>query len=129
MNPNWLSRSKYGSKKIEIDGIIFASRKEAKYYEMFKEKKDKGEIKDFMIQVPYVLIPSQSEEITVFVKGKPVKKSKVVEREVKYIADFVVINHDETEEVYDVKGFPDQKYPIKRKLMRYVHGLVVQELK
>jgi len=121
--------SKYKSKKVEIDGIIFASKKEAKYYEIFKAKKMADEIKDFFMQVPFILVPVQKEQVTVFKNGKPITKEKVVEHAVTYVADFVVINHDESRDVYDVKGFPDQKWVIKRKLMRHVHGIVLQELK
>jgi hypothetical protein len=122
-------QNKYKNTKSEIDGKIFASKREAKYYLLFKEKKAKGEIKDFAMQVPFELVPSQKEIVTVFVKGKPVRKEKVVELAVKYVADFVVEDLDGTKEVFDVKGFPDQKYPIKRKLLRWVHGIIIQELR
>ena len=120
---------KYGNSKPEIDGIIFSSKAEARWYETFKRQKANGEIEDFQMQVSFELIPKQMEKVTKFVKGKPVLKEKVAEMAVKYVADFVVTENDGQCTVYDVKGFPDQKYPLKRKMMRYFHGIIIQEVK
>jgi len=122
--------NKYRNKGIEVDGIFFSSKAEAKWYKIFKSQKANGEIRDFKMQVPFELVPKQTETVTVFdAKGRPKQKERVVELAVKYVADFVVEENDGTETVYDVKGFPDQKWPIKRKLMRYIHGIAVQEVK
>ena len=122
--------NKYRNKGIEIDGIFFSSKAEAKWYKIFKSQKANGEIRDFRMQVPFELVPSQKAPVTKFdKKGNPRTVEKVVELAVKYVADFVVEENDGTQTVYDVKGFPDQKWPIKRKLMRYVHGIAVQEVK
>lgn len=124
------SVNKYRNKGIEIDGIYFTSRAESKWYKIFKNQKASGEIKDFKMQVPFELVPAQKAPATKFDKsGNPKTVEKVVELAVKYVADFVVEENDGTKTVYDVKGFPDQKWPIKRKLMRYVHGIAVQEVK
>ena len=130
MNPLNNPWQKYNSKKITIDGIIFASKREAKHYEFFKAQKAAGEISDFKMQVSFVLVPTQTEGVTVFdKKGNHKTKTKVVEHAVKYVADFVVTDIDGSMTVYDVKGFPTPVYGIKRKLMRYVHGIAIQELK
>ena len=122
--------NKYRNKGIEVDGIFFSSKAEAKWYRVFKAQKEKGEIRDFSMQVPYELVPSQKAPVTKFdKKGNPRTVEKVVEMAVKYIADFVVEELDGTETVYDVKGFPDQKYVIKRKLMLYVHGVRITEVR
>lgn len=129
MSP-FATENKYKNKPIEIDGIIFTSRAEAKWYRIFKDQKARGEIKDFKMQVPFELVPSQKAPVTKFdKKGNPKTVEKVVELAVKYVADFVVEENDGTQTVYEVKGYPDQKYPIKRKLMRWVHGIVIQEVK
>jgi hypothetical protein len=122
--------NKYRNKFTEIDGIHFTSRAEAKWYGVFKAQKAAGEIRDFRMQVPFELVPAQKAPVTKFDKhGNPRTVEKVIELAVKYVADFVVDENDGTQTVYDVKGFPDQKYPIKRKLMRYVHGIAIQEVK
>jgi hypothetical protein len=42
--------------------------------------------------------------------------AEVLQRKIEYIADFMILN---TKEVIDVKGFQDQKFPIKKKLFLY----------
>ena len=122
--------NKYRNKGIEVDGIFFSSKAEAKWYKIFKDQKGRGEIKDFRMQVPFELVPSQKAPATKFdKKGNPKTVEKVVELAVKYVADFVVEENDGTQTVYDVKGFPTPVWGIKRKLMRYVHGIVIQEVK
>lgn len=51
-------RNKYGNKKVVIDDITFASRKEAKYYMYLKQREADGEISDLRLQVPYELVPA-----------------------------------------------------------------------
>lgn len=122
--------NKYRNKGAEIDGIHFSSRAEAKWYRIFKEQKSRGEIKDFRMQVPFELVPAQRAPVTKFDKrGNPKTVEKVVELAVKYVADFVVDENDGTQTVYDVKGFPTPVWGIKRKLMLYVHGIRIQEVK
>lgn len=120
--------SKYRAKKVEIDGITFASKKEAGVYMDLKTQKAAGEILDFKLQVPYELVPKQTEIITSLVNGKLKTKEKIVEHPVKYVADFVVYHTDGEVAVIDVKGFPDQKFPIKRKLMLWRHKIKVVQV-
>ena len=128
MKFNFGGASKYGNKKVEVDGIIFDSKKESNIYLDLKAKKASGEIKDFSMQVPFELIPNQKELKTVFdKKGRPVNKEKVVELAVKYVADFVVYDNDGEVTVVDAKGFKgNQAWIIKRKLLRHVHKLAIQ---
>ncbi|MCC0650730.1 DUF1064 domain-containing protein, partial [Clostridioides sp. ZZV15-6598] len=49
--------SKYNNKKTMIDGIKFDSKDEAEYYLYLKDKKAKGEIKDFGLQQKFELQP------------------------------------------------------------------------
>jgi hypothetical protein len=107
---------KYHNQKQEIDGIVFDSKKEAKVYLDLKLMKQAGDIKGFERQVVFELIPSQKID------------GKVVERACTYKADFVVDHTDGTRAVIDAKGMRDQKYPIKRKLMLFVHKIIIQEV-
>lgn len=128
VNP-FSSANKYRNKKIEIDGIIFDSKKEAKHYLDLKAQKAAGAITDFKMQVPFELVPKQTETVTVFdAKGRPKQKERVVELAVKYVADFVVYFPDGEVSVIDVKGMRLADYKIKRKLMRHVHGITIKEL-
>jgi hypothetical protein len=49
--------SKYRNKKIEVDGITFDSKKEAKVYSELTMMKQAGEIADFSRQVTFELVP------------------------------------------------------------------------
>lgn len=126
---------KYHNKKITIGGLIFDSKKEAVRYKELKMLEKAGIIHDVQRQVKYVLIPAQYEPTSsVYVKGnnkgKP-KKGKLIEQECAYYADFVYMQGGNTI-VEDVKGYREGQaynlFVIKRKLMLYVHGIIVKEL-
>lgn len=124
--------SKYRSKKQEVDGIVFDSKKEAARYQELKLLQKTGKINNLQLQVPFVLIPSQYEYHTEYTKtGKPKEVKKQIERKVKYIADFVY-NQDGETIVEDVKGYREKGayslFVIKRKLMLQVHGIKVREI-
>ena len=122
--------NKYGSKKVEVDGIVFDSKKEAKRYKELSLLEKAGAIRNLQRQVKYVLIPSQYDVID--------GKKKCVERECSYIADFVYqVPFVEGEPymtepletvVEDTKGFRTKDYIIKRKLMLHVHGIRISEV-
>ncbi|SMC17286.1 Protein of unknown function [Clostridium acidisoli DSM 12555] len=100
--------SKYKSQKITIDGITFASKDEAKYYQFLKQRKAKGEILNFELQPKFIIIPSFKY------KGK-------TERAATYTLDFKVYNLDGTIEYIDVKGYETQQGSLKFKQLKYIH--------
>lgn len=111
--------SKFGNRKVEIDGHVFDSRKEAKRFAELRLMERAGEISNLQIQVPFVLIPNQRDE-----------SGRVIERAVTYKADFVY-NRGGRLVVEDTKGYRDggayNLFVIKRKLMLRVHGIRVEE--
>lgn len=107
--------NKYRNKKVCYNGITFDSKKEACRYSELLLLERAGVITDLQMQVPFVLIPSQR------INGR------VVERECKYIADFVYTENGK-KVVEDTKGMKTDKYIIKRKLMLYVHGIQIKEV-
>lgn len=128
------SYSKYHARKQVVDGIEFASAKEARRYTELKLLQRAGKIKDLQLQVPFELIPTQYDEIITYTpkthKEKRVKK--VVEKKCLYIADFVYLNANGEKVVEDVKGYRDSTayavFVLKRKLMLWVHGIKIQEI-
>ena len=115
------SRSKYGAKKvITIDGEKFDSRDEYIRYGELRMLERAGLIADLQRQVRYELIPAQ------YIDGK------CVERSCSYVADFV---YSELKDgkwdvvVEDVKGYATDEYIIKRKLMLYLKGIRIREVK
>ena len=111
-----MSRRKYGNKKIKANGHVFDSKKEYKRYLELMQMFMDGEISAPVLQQTFELIPSQ--------RGPD---GKVIERPVKYKADFVYMKDGEMV-VEDTKGYKTPDYIIKRKLMLYIHGIRIVEL-
>lgn len=117
---------KYQNKKTVVDGKVFDSRKEAARYKELKILESVGEISDLVCQQKFVLIPAQREQDVIGVRGG-VKKGKLLEKEVSYIADFVYLRDGQTV-VEDTKGFRTKDYIIKRKMMLYFYGIKIEEM-
>ena len=124
-------RSKYGSRKQTVSGIIFDSRREARRFQDLRLLEQAGEISDLRLQVKYVLIPTQrAPSFEVYKRGPNKgrrKPGKVLEKECAYIADFVYTKGDETV-VEDAKGVRTKEYIIKRKLMLERYGIRIKEV-
>ena len=109
--------NKYGNKKIETEDGKFDSLREYKRWCELKLLQKAKIISGLARQVPYVLIPVQKDK----------DSGKMIEREVKYIADFVYTMDGKTV-VEDTKGMRTPEYIIKRKLMLKEHGIKIQEV-
>ncbi|MCD8190699.1 MAG: DUF1064 domain-containing protein [Clostridiales bacterium] len=107
--------SKYHSRKTTTEEGTFDSKKEYRRWQELKLLERGGAIHDLRRQVPFTLVPSQ--------RGGD---GKVVERPVKYVADFVYIKDGRTI-VEDTKGVKTPDYIIKRKLMLLMHGIRIFE--
>lgn len=121
-------RNKYYSKKVTIDGQTFDSKKEYKRYCELLLLEQAEAITELQRQVKFVLIPAQYAVVGFKKNGKPIKKC--VERECSYFADFVYFNDQGVKVVEDTKSpiTKTKDYIIKRKLMRYIHGIEIQEV-
>ena len=122
--------TKYKSKSIIIDGIVFQSKKEGRRWTELRMLERAGEITNLQRQVPYLLIPEQRAPSTeVYKKGSRAGQPKpgpVLERRVVYIADFVYQENGETV-VEDAKGMRTKDYVLKRKMMLYRYGIKIKE--
>lgn len=118
--------NKYKSKKVEVNGIVFDSKREARRYQELLLLEKAGEIKSLSRQVKFVLIPAQREPDTIGPRGG-FRKGKVIEKECSYIADFVYLENGNTV-VEDTKGFCTKDYIIKRKLMLYFNNIRIREI-
>lgn len=101
--------SKYRNKKIEVDGILFDSKKEAERYKTLCLLEKAGMISRLEMQTKFELVPKQNGE-----------------RAVTYKADFYYFDntiHSWVAE--DVKGYKTKDYIIKRKLMKWRFPLVL----
>ncbi len=100
--------------KITIDGYKFDSVPEARFYSLCKLMKERGEIKDFEIQVPYELIP----ECTDFKGGKsrPTRHDidfKIWLNEPHFGSDFILVD------TKDAGDFAEKEAILKRKLWMF----------
>ena len=69
--------TKYKSRKVTVNGVVFDSRKEANRWCELALLQKAGQVTDLQRQVKYELIPSQRID------------GKVAERACNYVADFV----------------------------------------
>lgn len=106
---------KYHAKRTEVDGIKFASKREAERYKELLLLQRAGEISGLKLQVKYELIPKQTDPVT----GKAVRACN-------YIADFVYMENGK-QITEDCKGMKTEVYKLKKKLMLYKYGIAIRE--
>jgi len=97
-------KHKYNASRTIVDGIRFASKREAEYYGELKLCLRAGEIVSFELQPEFIIQEGYRRG------GKKV-------REIKYIADFKVIYPDGRVEIVDTKGYRTKEYLLKKKLL------------
>jgi hypothetical protein len=101
--------SKYHAIKTEVDGIVFASKREASRYSELKLLEAAGEIFDLKLQPKFPIV---------------VNKQKICT----YIADFEYELSDGTKITEDVKGVKTPVYRLKKKLMKACFGIEITEV-
>ena len=133
--------NKYGNKKVSTDDGIFDSRGEWRRWVFLKDAERRGEIKDLQRQVRFSLVPPVHYYKTIQLKTKAKQVERMWTQEVTYTADFVYKVKTKTVQtalgdaevwsrvVEDFKGMPNDRWPIKKALMAFVHGVYVREVK
>lgn len=102
--------NKYRNVKTECNGHLFDSKKEAVRYRELLLMQHVGLIRDLELQKVYPLV----------VNGVKIGK---------YIADFVYVHCESgTPCVEDTKGVRTQTYNLKKKLMKALHNIDIQEI-
>lgn len=107
-------QSKFHNVSTEVDGIKFASKKEAKRWEELVLLQKSGVITNLERQVKFNLIPSQ------------VRSDGTKERPVDYVADFTYWSNG-VWIIEDSKGVRTPDYVIKRKLLLFSRGITIKE--
>lgn len=102
--PGVPSKSKYGNKKVTIDGHTFDSKKEANYY-------------------LYLLSEQQADRVTMFLMQAPI----ALPGGVKYVIDFVVFRADGSVEWVDVKGMRTDVYKLKKRQVETLYPFEIVE--
>jgi hypothetical protein len=98
-------RHKFRAKPTELDGIKFASKKEAKRYRELKTLQELGEILFFLRQVPFHL-----------------------QAGVKYVCDFLVFWTNGEVTIEDVKGIKTDMYIVKKKMVEATYPITIMEI-
>ena len=103
--------NKFGNRKTTIDGIEFASAKEARRYMELKLLQRGGEIRDLQVQPRFELMPS-------------FKRGEETHRKIEYVADFSYTTKGDENVVEDVKSAITKTHPVyrlKKKLLLFKH--------
>lgn len=108
-------KQKYSNQRMEIDGVTFDSKAEARYWRVLQARLKAREITNLRRQVVYELAPS------VVIGGR--KRPPL-----RYIADFVW-EENGRDVVADVKGAMPDAYRIKRHLMKSIHDIDILEIR
>jgi hypothetical protein len=120
--------NKYGNKKVETTWGTFGSKGELARWAFLKKAEANGEISDLQRQVTFTLVPPVHITKTVQLKTKTKQVERIWTQKVTYTADFVYVYNGETI-VEDFKGMPNDRWPIKKALMAFVHGIYVREVR
>lgn len=99
---------KYRAKATILDGIHFASRKEAQHYAELKLRERAGEITGLTLQPVFLLQDAFKCKYT----GSTIRK-------ITYRPDFTFTERDGQKVAVDVKGMRTEAYKIKSKMFRY----------
>jgi photosystem II stability/assembly factor-like uncharacterized protein len=95
-------RPKYNNKTVVIDGYKFHSAKEGKRYSELKLLQAAGEIKYFLMQVPFHLAPDLT-----------------------YLVDFMIVWQDGAVTYEDVKGYEVISSMNKIKMTQEKYGVII----
>ena len=96
---------KYHAQRTEVDGIKFASKKEARYFGQLRLAQKSGDLLFFLRQVPFHL-PGGG----------------------RYVCDFMEFWKSGEVRVVDVKGFSTATYKAKRKIVEALYPITILEV-
>jgi len=102
-------RSKYGNRRVSVDGLRFDSQAEARRYEDLRLMEAAGEIARLQVHPRFPL------RVGTVLVGT-------------YVADFAYLDRQGLPVVEDVKGVRTAVYRLKRKLMQALHGIDIVEI-
>lgn len=96
---------KFHAQRTEVDGITFASKKEARYYQQLLLAKKSGELLFFLRQTPFHLPGG-----------------------VKYVCDFAEFWKSGEVRFVDVKGFATAQYKSKKLIVESLYPVKILEV-
>jgi hypothetical protein len=121
-----MSKHKYGAKPTVVDGIRFASMKEARRYQELKLLEKVGEIEGLELQPTFPLYaPSMSGQL---LRAAKASSQGGVFKVGEYRADFAYLDWKRGRVVEDVKGFKTPLYRWKKRHVEAQYGITVVEV-
>lgn len=125
-----INRPKYGNTKKVVDGITFDSKREADAYVYLKVLQEKGAISDLQVHPKWELQPKMTEQYVEHLKTKDRVKERTIQQAITYTADFSFYHNGEfvCVDIKISKYLLPKEYSLKKKMMRYVHGIIITEI-
>lgn len=109
-------RNKFSAQSVEVDGIRFASKREARRWSELRLLERAGKIENLRRQEPFALMGAQ---------GPLVSDSG---RALRYVADFTYFDVESRATVIeDAKGYGTDVYRLKKAIMR-AQGFQIREV-
>lgn len=123
-------KNKFFAHKVEWDGIKFDSTLERDRYKFLLYMQEQGKIRNLTRQMPFEIIPKQTETITKQLKTKVKYEERTLEQAAIYTADFVYeldgkVIVEDTKSEYTRK---EKDYVLRRKLMLYHNNIRIVEV-
>jgi hypothetical protein len=104
------TQNKYRNTPTTVDGITFASKREADRYVQLRLFEKCGIISNLELQKRFVIVPKSEHGKALF-----------------YICDFCYTKDGKTV-VEDAKGVRTAIYRLKKRLVQEMHGIIIQEV-
>lgn len=106
------------SKRFERNGEVYNSKKEYDRYQELLALQRAGKIRNLERRVEIPLLPSQRDE-----------NGYVIERAVSFVVDFAYFDIEQDKTIFeDAKEVRSKEYILKRKMMLYIHNIIVREV-
>lgn len=108
--------NKYSAQRVTVDGVVFASKREAARYGELLLLQQAGEIRDLVLQPRYLLLAAFTDS------------DGVKHRRAEYVGDFGYVERGGLVVCEDAKGFSSQLFRLKWKLVKWMHPTVTFRL-
>lgn len=124
--------SKFHNKSFDNADGHWDSLNEYRRWLFLKDAERQGKIAGLRRQVVFELLPKQEKDVVIHLKTKDKVEKRMVAQAVTYKADFVYekkVGIDYLPVVEDFKGYANDRWPLKKAMMYFFHGIEVREVK
>lgn len=108
------------------------SMNEYRRWLFLKDAERRGLITCLRRQVVFELLPKQTKKVVIHLKTKDKIEERMVAQAVTYAADFVYEKREGDSwfpVVEDFKGWPNDRWPLKKAMMYFFHEIEIREVK